>query len=225
MSRLRITRALGRWRWIGGTRRRGALSFVIAIWLALIGAGSVVLVDYGAAPGIAASAPSRWPSDSRIERPGDLPELVMLVHPFCPCSRASVAELERLMARLDGRVRATVVMLEPGDDANADAALREGGLRSAAAAIPGVRVIDDPGGHEAQRFGGFTSGQTFLYDAEGKLRFAGGITDARGHEGGNAGVDAIAAAVLDGSSGIAAAPVYGCSLVGPHGSVGTGSAS
>ena len=38
--------------------------------------------------------------------------------------------------------------------------------------------------------GATTSGHVLLYDAGGVLRFAGGITDGRGHEGDNAGLDA-----------------------------------
>ena len=38
-----------------------------------------------------------------------------------------------------------------------------------------------------QRFGAETSGQTLLYDRDGRLLFSGGTTGSRGHDGDNAG--------------------------------------
>ena len=61
------------------------------------------------------------------------------------------------------------------------------------------------------RFGAETSGHTVLYDASGALRFHGGITAARGHEGGSAGRAAIVAAVR-GEEPSSSAHVFGCSL-------------
>jgi hypothetical protein len=58
----------------------------------------------------------------------------------------------------------------------------------------------------------WTSGETMLYDASGRLVFAGGITGSRGHGGDNAGEDAVVAALLGGSGGASEAPVYGCAL-------------
>ena len=41
----------------------------------------------------------------------------------------------------------------------------------AASRLQRVRLVTDPDGHEARLFGGFTSGQTFLYDREGSAPF------------------------------------------------------
>jgi hypothetical protein len=65
-------------------------------------------------------------------------------------------------------------------------------LWRSAAAIPGVsETVDD--GREARLFGAATSGQTMVYDRNGRLLFSGGITAARGHLGDNPGASAITA--------------------------------
>jgi hypothetical protein len=51
-----------------------------------------------------------------------------------------------------------------------------------------------------------------VYDRSGALRFSGGITDGRGHEGDNAGLFSVLDLVRSGKSAVAATPVYGCSL-------------
>jgi hypothetical protein len=87
-------------------------------------------------------------------------------------------------------------------------------LWQSAAAIPGVSVFTDTNGVEAQRFGAQTSGQTILYDAQGKLLFQGGITAGRGHEGDNAGEDSIVALVHGEEPVVRKTPVFGCPLCG-----------
>ena len=42
------------------------------------------------------------------------PTLVMLAHPRCTCTRASLAELAELMARVTQRPKAYVVFIKPG---------------------------------------------------------------------------------------------------------------
>jgi hypothetical protein len=72
--------------------------------------------------------------------------------------------------------------------------------------------VRDESGREAQRFGGETSGQTFLYDRNGILLFSGGTTGARGHRGDNAGRASLLA-LLDHQSRYASrTSVFGCSL-------------
>lgn len=134
--------------------------------------------------------------------------LVMFAHPKCPCTRASLRELERLLAEMGPQCDTAVVFVQPrrtGDDWPLTATWR------AAAAIPGVQVALDRGGTEAARFGARTSGQVLLYDAGGSLAFQGGITAARGHEGDNTGRSAIIA-FLNGRPAPSCQPTFGCSL-------------
>jgi hypothetical protein len=134
--------------------------------------------------------------------------LLMFVHPECPCSEASLGELERLMARCQGKLRATVVFLET--DALSGKPKPEG-VRMAER-MPDTTVLTDVGGREARLFHAGTSGQTLLYDTDGTLRFQGGITIARGHHGDSPGSDAILALVGGASNAPANALVFGCSL-------------
>ena len=193
----------------------------VLVWATCIFAGLGVLVDHAAAPGAAALAPERWPVESSLPRDDRRPTLIALLHPECPCSQATVAELQRLVARLPDRLAIDVVLLAP---AAGEASWDEGAMRTALAGLPGARVHDDPGGVESARFGARTSGQVLLYDAGGALRFAGGITPARAHQGDTYGAEAIVAAVLgeDAPAGrdkrTASSPVFGCSLgTAPHG--------
>ena len=88
----------------------------------------------------------------------------------------------------------------------------DGDLMQLAKAIPNISVVVDEGGRNAAALGATTSGQTIVYDVNGKVQFNGGITDGRGHEGENAGLAAILSIVRDGKSQVSETPVYGCSL-------------
>jgi hypothetical protein len=85
-------------------------------------------------------------------------------------------------------------------------------LWQSAASIPGVNVLVDEDGAEARRFNSSTSGQTILYDAEGRLLFSGGITGSRGHSGDNAGRSAVVSLVNAGAADRAETFVFGCPL-------------
>jgi hypothetical protein len=207
---------LHRWVWV----------VVAVLWLAGATTGIWVLWSYDNAPGERARAVDRWPDDVGLPRDRDRPTLVMLVHPRCTCSRASLGELAEVLARTTPASPKTFVLfLRP--DGFADG-WEHTDLWHSAAVLPGVTVVLDRGGAKAQRFGAATSGQTFLYDAAGALRFSGGITSARGHAGDNDGRAAVIA-LLQGEAGgpvrIAKggqravtstwARVFGCSLFGP----------
>lgn len=198
-------------------RKRGGWILGGLVWLLGVTGGMAALGRYAATPGSTgeAGAPARWPSDARLPRQEGRPTLVMLAHPRCPCTRASVSELAVLMARAGGRLDAFVLFLRP-EGAGSD--WEGGGLWRAAAAIPGVTVLRDEGGEQARRFGAATSGHALLYDAAGRLRFSGGITLARGHAGDNPGRAAVEALVREGEEqdGAARTAVYGCALEDPH---------
>lgn len=189
--------------------RRSRLVFVTAaLWLGAVGAGFSMLLAYDLTPGAAATAPLNWPAEARVRRSPGQATLVFIAHPRCPCTRASIGELAELMAQAQGRVSAHVLFVKPagaGPDWQTD-------LLRLAADIPGVSVIEDEGGREAQRFGSLTSGQTLVYDADGRRVFSGGITAARGHAGDNLGRSSIMSFLRTGSAEENDAPVFGCSL-------------
>ena len=195
-------------------RRRAnaiALGAVVAIWLGVVIAGMAGLARYATAPGAPGHPPARWPAGSTLVRVAGGYTLVMIAHPRCPCTRATVGELAMLMAHAGGRMRALVVFVKP-PATNRGWATTD--LWFSAARIPGVTVVVDDGG-EARRFGAATSGQTMVYDAGGRLLFSGGITVARGHWGDNRGASEIRSLIESPAAPRATTPVFGCPLFDP----------
>jgi hypothetical protein len=190
-------------------KNRLILTAAGALWLLMIGAGIVTLWDYESTPGVAASTPELWPAASRIKPTAGRATLVMLAHPHCPCTRASIGELSRLMTEAQGRVTAYVLFVKPQGFSDEWV---QSDLWASAAAIPGVTPVMDDGGAEAALFRAETSGQTVLYDSTGNLLFRGGITSARGHAGDNAGRTAIVSLLTDGDADRRDTPVFGCPL-------------
>jgi hypothetical protein len=180
-------------------------------WVGSIAFGMRVLARYESTPGKVGSVPVKFPQDAALTLAADRPTLIMLAHPRCPCTRASLAELAQVMAELQGKVQAYVVFSRPGESG---ADWNETGLWNSAAAIPGVVPVGDDDGVETRRFGAETSGHTVVFGSNGRLLFSGGITQARGHEGANAGESAIVSLVKNGSGQRRSTPVFGCPLVG-----------
>jgi hypothetical protein len=136
--------------------------------------------------------------------------LVMTIHPHCPCTRASVTELNNLMALLRGNnVKGYVLAVKPAEFP--DEWVNTESYRNAGR-IPGVEVLLDVDGTESGRLGAATSGQVLLYDPEGRLLFAGGLTPDRGHLGDSPGRQRIVSLVKTGTADAKDSLVFGCSL-------------
>ena len=146
------------------------------------------MIQHESAPCSNASAPLNLQVDSSIKTIDGRSNLLVFVHPYCPCSNATIGELERIVARTSEQLTAHVIFWHPK---NTVPNWHKTSLWSRAKQIPGVHVIDDFEGILANRYQVKTSGQVMLYDTVGRLRFAGGITPARAHSGDNAGCDAI----------------------------------
>jgi len=168
-----------------------------------------VLWQYDNAPGEGASAPRTWPMDTALVRATEQPTLILLAHPQCSCTRASLAELAEALARATVRPKTYVLFLKP-EGFSDDWAMSD--LWRIATAIPNVTVVRDDAGAEARRFGVTTSGQTLLYDRAGTLLFAGGITGARAHQGDNDGRRSIVALLNQKTPARTETNVFGCSL-------------
>ena len=83
------------------------------LWLSAVAAGGDLLWRHALTPGSTAAAPTHWPTDSLIKPEPGLPMLVMLAHPQCACTRASLGELALIMAKLQGKLKAYVVFYQP----------------------------------------------------------------------------------------------------------------
>ena len=189
------------------------VAWVAAIWLTALITCMAFMGQYVNQPGSAGMPPAQWPQASRIVLDSQHPTLLMFAHPHCPCTRASISELEQVVSDCQGMVNAQVWFIKPTGTA---ADWTDTDLWRSAAAILGVTVHVDADGTEARRFQSGTSGQTMLYAPSGELLFHGGITVERGHAGDNAGVDAIESRLQhkDATSIVASTPVFGCELFG-----------
>lgn len=184
-----------------------------ASWLLLVGGGLFALERYVSTAADAPSPPERWPEASHLARGGDRGRLLVFVHPRCPCSRATLGELALALAGASPEsLETSVLFYRPGDEPDAWA---HTDLWDTASAIPGVRVATDPDGVEADRFDATTSGFAVLFDREGALVFAGGLTAARGHHGDNEGRRAVTAIARGEAPARSRTPVFGCPILDP----------
>jgi hypothetical protein len=189
---------------------RWLVAVLASVWLACCATGLYVVWAWDNTPGEKAQAQAGWPADSTLTRDPNGPTLVMLVHPQCTCSRASLTELAELLARSRPRPKTFLLFLKPEGVADG---WEQTDLWKTATGLPGVTVIRDHKGEVAARFGAFTSGQTFLYDARGGLQFSGGITGARAHAGDNAGRRSLVALLnASGAPAVSRTNVFGCPL-------------
>lgn len=180
------------------------------LWLSAAVGGVFYLAQYENTPAEKnVSYPLIFPPESRIERDSKRATLIFFAHPKCPCTRASIRELSRLMTDVNGNLQAYIVFSKPVEESEE---WTETDLRTSAEAIPNVRVLIDENERETKIFNAQTSGLTLLYDRTGNLRFDGGITLARGHEGDNAGSRAIFEIITKDAVKTAETAVFGCPL-------------
>ena len=180
-----------------------------ALWLSASCGGLAMLALYDGRPGTIQSALPKWPAESKIHLSERGATLIVFAHPRCPCTRASLGELEKIVAHCWSSITTWVVFLKP---AGSDDSWDQTDLLTTAAAIPGVHVVRDLDGVEARRFHATTSGQTLLYSNQGDLLFNGGITLARGHAGDNAGRSAIESYLAGRVPTCRETPVFGCPI-------------
>lgn len=178
------------------------------LWTLLLTAGAGALSLYEFKGSVPAGVTDPWPDNPAIRLDAERPTLLMFLHPRCPCSAASIAQLDRVLSR--SRFRAYVLIARPsGVPEDWD----EGANIEAARRLPDSTLLIDPGGALAQRFGALHSGMIQAFDREGNRLFSGGITASRGHEGDSLG----SLSLLDIGAGkapsVAATPVFGCPLV------------
>ena len=186
----------------------GALS----LWGLTVGTSFLLLGQYHARPGDPGSPAEHWPVEAALRPQGAGSQLLLFIDPRCPCSRASLSELAHVSAQCQGRFTPVVVLVKTDQ-------LPQGwsrsGLDRAIAAVPGIQLWDDRLGEETRRFGVTTSGHVLLFDPRGDLRFSGGITPSRGHEGDCYGRDALIGLILGKPGTDRKPPVFGCPVVDP----------
>lgn len=181
---------------------------MLLAWVTALALGFALLAGWEITPGTASPAPARWPIAATISRSGEHPTIVMFAHPYCPCTRASLAELAAVMRDDRHDATATVVFFAPDDAVELDSP-----TWAAAGDLPRTRRVLDHGGVLAKLFGATTSGHLVIYDREGGLLFSGGITGSRGHVGDNIGRRSVLARLTE-QPAQPTYDVFGCSLGG-----------
>ncbi|ODT96440.1 MAG: hypothetical protein ABS79_08010 [Planctomycetes bacterium SCN 63-9] len=179
----------------------------------------LILEAHSARSGEEGSPPTQWPATTELVLDRAKPTLLIFVHPRCPCSRASVAELSQVLSRGGGRISVHAVIYRP-KQAPEGWSRADLGIEQSLASLSMVEVHDDLEGREARCFGVSTSGHVLLFDPAGRRIFEGGITASRGHEGENRGCEEVIA-LIQGSGETrenlarSAPPVFGCPIVTP----------
>lgn len=180
------------------------LVLAIAVWSVAAAGGLYAVTAHGAAEGRPASAPATLGASLRSSGRATI---VVAAHPSCPCTRATLHELRKVAEEANGAADIVILLAGHGTDRVAD------DIRANAASIPGARIVEDKDRAIAESLGAHTSGTVLFYDVTGALRFSGGITPSRGHEGASAGADAVRALVKDSAATTPrSTPIYGCPI-------------
>lgn len=182
---------------------------LIGLWAVAILAGMMGLQLYASTQGESGSVPtlqqfSYLPIDSERSN------LLIFIHPQCPCTRASLRELERLIVQSENRLAVLSVVYTPS---NPPEGWNDNSIRQQLQSIPGIRVVEDVDGELSRRFGAYTSGWTILYGRTGQPLYWGGITPQRGHEGDNPGSQAILRYLDDPHLPATQGPIFGCPIL------------
>lgn len=184
----------------------GALFF---LWMLLLAAGAGALTGYDFKGSVPEEGATAWPENPMLNLDKDRPTLLLFIHPRCPCTAASIAQLDRVLSRT--RFKTCVVVVHPpGAPEHWDTSP----VVEAARRLPGAMIVVDDQGLLAQHFGAAVSGTAMAYDTTGTRRFSGGITASRGHEGDSAGSLALTEIGAGRVARVDSAPVFGCSLLG-----------
>ena len=149
---------------------------LVVVWLSLVTTGFSIWANYDARPGLVES-----PRPTLVRSSGRSGwDLVLFVHPHCPCTRATLAELTELVHEAGPGLKARVVFVRP---TGVPEGWERGTLWTKAAGTSGVELSSDEGGDAARSAGAVTSGHAILCDEEGRVVFRGGLTRGRGQVG------------------------------------------
>ena len=189
--------------------KRFWISFSAVFWLIGSAGGYFYMFSYNSRPAELAVVSQHWPVRTSLKKTAGSYELVMAVHPQCPCTRASVAELNKILLKMNGKVRAHALVYKPFELSDIWTRTETTGRLDE---LPFTNVHRDMNGVKALDFGLTTSGQVLLYAPDGKLAFNGGLTAFRGHEGPSLGQKIVYDIVAGRQPSTSVSKVFGCGL-------------
>jgi hypothetical protein len=197
--------------------RRPVRLFFASCWLAAVAFGFSQLDRFERTPGVEAPTPAIWPETPALVKDEDRLNVVVALHPKCPCSMATLESLEGMVERHPTAARFHFLFFRPSSGAEA---WHETELWREARQFPGAACILDVNGMEASRFGAVNSGTVAAYSGDGRLVFKGGVTPSRGAVGPNRGADVLTQlmkhdgdVLLEQHERPDSCPVFGCPLV------------
>ncbi|CAD73292.1 MAG TPA: RedB [Rhodopirellula baltica] len=177
--------------------------------------GMTQLVSYSSQPGdVGQSVPMLLPhSLSSVQSFEDANQTTVLVfyHPHCPCTRATIRCMERMIASFTSQPTIIAYAFVPsGETDHWIESETTDKLRS----FGNVSIVADHNAKACRQFDVATSGHVLVYN-DSKLSFSGGITPSRGHEGNCDSGVAFLHSVNGESEDRREWPVFGCAIVVP----------
>ncbi|GAA4426521.1 hypothetical protein GCM10023155_14820 [Bremerella cremea] len=181
---------------------------IVLVWGCLIAVGFIALLFYHNTPGTRSDSNPVWQVNRLIELDPSRANLLVFIHPQCPCSTATMGELARIQAACGSNVLTHLILYQPDNEKWSTAS-----MMAQAIEIPNLHILADPKGNLAKQFGAETSGHAMLFAPDGHRIFSGGITAGRGCEGDNPGRQAVISYVNQHQVFCDKASVYGCPIV------------
>lgn len=184
---------------------------LLIIWLGLIVFGYRILLNYEFRTNPTDNESiKKFPKASKLKLDPHQETLLMFAHPHCPCSKASLEELNKLLAGSPhNKLKVIIVFVKPK---KFDETWVKADLWQRAITMPNVSTYIDEENHEAKLFKANTSGEIFLFRPNGGLVFHGGITASRGHEGDSKGRSSITKYLKTKKISVKESPAFGCVL-------------
>ena len=162
-------------------REQWPIAIALVVWVVGSVGGMAMLWSYSAGPGMSAQPPARLvDAEKQIAPIPGANNLLLFLHPKCYCSQATVNMTARFLAQAKTKPLLRVFMVLP--EGKPESWAKDTLWKSIEALAP-TEIRVDVNGKVAEAMGVKTSGQVLLYDAKGELRYAGGLTSGRGHEG------------------------------------------
>jgi hypothetical protein len=190
---------------------RPRILLAVGVWFVLMAIGWTQLVRYETTPGIVGTVPEAWPAELKFPGDGTQACLVLAIHPQCPCSRATLDELDEILTRTGDRLRVVVLVSMPAETREV---WEQSEIYQRVLQVANADVRPDTTGELVAQFGAITSGHALVYSADRQLKFSGGLTAARGQTGTNQGRTAVLEHLLLAKSRLALVrtDVFGCPL-------------
>jgi len=178
------------------------------IWIVGISIGMWQLVAYSTTPGPTTEVRAVWPQQSTLQLETESHTLLVFMHPRCPCSRATLNSMARVLASAEVEVVPKFIFGCPSTES---ATWAQTDLWTFAEGL-GQPILDWDSA-ESQLFGAVTSGHVMLFAPTGELVFSGGVTIGRGHEGDAIGKCALSEALRGKNAANDRFQIYGCPIM------------